>query len=98
MVGITTTVVTSALKLIRLISNFDSCFCVLEFFEQYSTGTAVLSKRTSELNGHILKANLSLTRKKVELEWHKKRFVCVCIFLLCTKSRTSGTQVWIFSG
>jgi len=32
----------------------------------------------------ILKANLSWTRKKVELEWCKNFFVCVLMFLFCT--------------
>jgi len=36
---------------------------------------------------------LELNSKKVELEWCKSFFVCICIFLCCTKSRTSGTQV-----
>jgi len=45
--------------------------------------------------GRILKANLSWIRKKVELEWCKNNFVCVCIFFFWTKSQTSGTRVWV---
>jgi len=44
--------------------------------------------------GRILKANLSWTQKKVELEWCKNIFIC----LIWTKSRTSVTQVWVLSG
>jgi len=53
---------------------------------------------TSASNGRILKANLSWTRKNVELEWCKNIFVCLYIFLFWTKSRTSRTQVWVLSG
>jgi len=48
--------------------------------------------------GRILKPNLSWIWKIVELEWQPNVFICVCTFLYCTKSRTSGTQVWVLSG